>query len=200
MDGQPAAALGDHAGALEHGQEAAGRLARGARELGDVGLGGGHEHVALAGALGARLLDELAEHGGHAALDGLEGLAREALVGLAQAAAERDHELDRDVGVPRISARMSEPRIASASRSSIASTVAERRSSSNIASSPKMSPGPNVRERDLAAVGVLAQGARVAGAHDVAGVGVVALAEDDLAGGEAARDRDRGDLLEVARG
>ena len=37
---------------------------------------------------------------------------------------------------------MSAPRIAIASTSSIASTVAERRSSSNIASSPKMSPGP----------------------------------------------------------
>ena len=55
-----------------------------------------------------------------------------------------------------------------------------------------MSPGPNVRERDLAAVGVLADRARVAGADDVARVGVVALAEDDLAGREAARDRDLG--------
>ena len=99
MDGQPAAALGDDAGALEHGEEAAGRLARGAGELGDVGLGGHDEHVALAGALGLRLVDELAEHLGDAALDGLEGLAGEPLVGLAQPAAERDDELDRDVGV-----------------------------------------------------------------------------------------------------
>jgi hypothetical protein len=37
---------------------------------------------------------------------------------------------------------MSWPRIAIASTSSSVSTVAERRSSSNIASSPKMSPGP----------------------------------------------------------
>ena len=37
---------------------------------------------------------------------------------------------------------MSEPAIAIASTSSSVSTVAERRSSSNIASSPKMSPGP----------------------------------------------------------
>ena len=40
------------------------------------------------------------------------------------------------------SPRMAEPGIATALRSSSASTVAERRSSSNIASSPKMSPGP----------------------------------------------------------
>jgi hypothetical protein len=39
---------------------------------------------------------------------------------------------------------MSPPRIAIASVDSIASTVAERRSSSNIASSPKISPGPKV--------------------------------------------------------
>jgi hypothetical protein len=47
-------------------------------------------------------------------------------------------------GCSRISRRMSGPRIPATSRSSIASTVADRRSSSNIASSPKMSPGPNV--------------------------------------------------------
>ena len=39
---------------------------------------------------------------------------------------------------------MSVPRIAIASVSSTASTVAERRSSSNIASSPKMSPASEV--------------------------------------------------------
>ena len=76
---------------------------------------------------------------------------------------------------------MSGPRMASASIASIVSIVAERRSSSNIASSPKMSPGPEGGERDLAPVGVLAHGARVAGADDVTRVGLVALAEDDLA-------------------
>src|SRR5215211_4781157 len=61
VDGDPPAALGDDPGALEHGEEAARRLARGAGELGDVGLGDLDEHVAFAGALGARLADELAE-------------------------------------------------------------------------------------------------------------------------------------------
>jgi hypothetical protein len=42
------------------------------------------------------------------------------------------------------SARMSTPGMPSTSSASTASTVAERRSSSNIASSPKKSPGPNV--------------------------------------------------------
>src|SRR4051794_14392948 len=47
VDGQPPAALGDHAGPLERRQEAAGRLPAGARELGDVRLRGGDQHVAL---------------------------------------------------------------------------------------------------------------------------------------------------------
>ena len=42
--------------------------------------------------------------------------------------------------------------------------------------------GAEVGERDRAAVGVLADRAGVAGADDVAGVALVALAEDDLAG------------------
>jgi hypothetical protein len=46
-------------------------------------------------------------------------------------------------GCSRMSRRMSAPRIAMARTSSRVSTVAERRSSSNMASSPKMSPGPN---------------------------------------------------------
>ena len=57
--------------------------------------------------------------------------------------------------------------------------------------------GPERRERDLAPVGVLADGARVAGAHDVAGVGVVALAEDGLAAVEARAARRPRRPLEV---
>ena len=52
-----------------------------------------------AGALALRLAHEPVEHHRDAALDRLEGLAGEALVGLAQAPAQRDDELDRDVGV-----------------------------------------------------------------------------------------------------
>src|SRR4051795_2354257 len=62
VDRQPAPPLRDHAGALQHREEAARRLARRARQLRDVRLGGGQEHVGLARALGARLLDELAQH------------------------------------------------------------------------------------------------------------------------------------------
>src|SRR4051812_42219131 len=85
VDREPAAPLGDHPGALEGGEEAAGRLAAGARQLGEVGLRGGDEHVGLGASLGARLVDELAEHGRDPALHGLEALAREPLVGRAQA-------------------------------------------------------------------------------------------------------------------
>ena len=97
----------------------------------------------LAAPSALRLLDEVGEHDRDAALDGLEGLAGEALVGLAQAAPERDDELRRDVGVlahqaPHVGAEDRDRLDASSS----VSTVAERRSSSNIASSPKMSPGP----------------------------------------------------------
>src|SRR5829696_6802064 len=99
VDGQPAASLRDHPGALEHGEEAAGRLGRGAGELRELRLRRGEEDIALAGALGPCLLDELGEHGGDAALDGLERLPSEPLVGGAQPAAEGDHELDGDVRV-----------------------------------------------------------------------------------------------------
>src|SRR4051794_41030446 len=75
VDRQAPATLGDDARALERGQEAAGRLAAGPGELGDVGLGRGDEDVALRGALLPGLLDELGDHRGHAALDGLEALA-----------------------------------------------------------------------------------------------------------------------------
>src|SRR3954447_18989883 len=47
VDGEPATALADDARALEHGEEAAGGLARGPGELRELGLGGGDEHVDL---------------------------------------------------------------------------------------------------------------------------------------------------------
>src|SRR5687768_5667424 len=43
---QAPAALRDDPGALEHGEEAAGGLARGAGQLGQIRLGGGDLHVA----------------------------------------------------------------------------------------------------------------------------------------------------------
>ena len=56
---------------------------------------------------------------------------------------------------------------------------------------------PERGERDLAAVRVLADGARVPGADDVTGVRVVTLAEHELAGAEAPRHRDFGDAAQV---
>src|SRR3954464_10358521 len=84
VDRQSPAALRDHPGALERGQETAGRLAAPAGGPCPVRPGGGQQDVAVAGALGAGLVDELGDHGGHAALHRLEALAGEALVGRAQ--------------------------------------------------------------------------------------------------------------------
>src|SRR5579875_886908 len=52
-------------------------------------------------------------------------------------------------------------------------------------------------KRDCTSAGVLAHGAAVAGSNYVAGVTGVALAKDDLAGGEATRNGDLGDALEI---
>src|SRR5579884_1856519 len=94
---EPTALLGDDAGAFEHGQEAARRLARGARELGEVSLGGDDQHVAPRRALLPRRLHELPQHRRDPALHRLEGLAREALVGLTQACGQSAEQLDRDL-------------------------------------------------------------------------------------------------------
>src|SRR5215207_9844650 len=197
VDGEPASPLRDHAGALEHREEAAGRLARGARELRHVGLRRGDEDVVFAGALGARLLDELAEHCGDAALDRLEGLTGQALVGGAQPPAERDHQLDRDIGVAGHERAHVGPKdrervevVGRLHRCRAALGVEHRQLAEDVARAER-------RQRDLATVRVLAQRAGVAAADDVAGVGVVALAEHDLTCLEAAGDGDRGDLFEV---
>ena len=57
--------------------------------------------------------------------------------------------------------------------------------------------GPERRERDRAAVGVLARNAKVALADDVAGVGVIALVEDPHALRERAGDRHGADPREL---
>jgi hypothetical protein len=60
--------------------------------------------------------------------------------------------------------------------------------------------GAEVGERDRAAVRVAADRPRLAGSHDVAGVALVALAEDDLAALEAPGDRDLRDANQVVLG
>src|SRR5437764_14868369 len=69
MDDQLAAALGDDPRTLQYRQEAARGFPRRARELRQLGLSGGDQYVAVTGALGARGLDQLREHGRDAALD-----------------------------------------------------------------------------------------------------------------------------------
>jgi hypothetical protein len=198
VDGQPAAALGDDPGALQHRQEAAGGLARGTGQLRQFGLRGGHEHVRGPPAGGDLLFDQLAEHHRHAALHRLEGLARETLVGLAQAPAERDHQAHRDPGVlAHQPAHVAAEHAHHARRldrfhGRRAQLVLEHRQLAEDVTRPER------RQRDRASVPVCAGGAGVALADDVAGVAGVALAEDDLTGLEAARHRHLGDSLQVA--
>src|SRR3712207_729233 len=99
--------------------------------------------------------------------------------------AERDDELHRDVGVlahepPHVRAedRQRVQRVEGLHGRRPALVVEHRELAEDVA-------GPEPRERDGPAVGVLAQGAGVALGDDVAGVALVALAEDDLVGGEA---------------
>src|SRR4051812_22095296 len=81
MDDHPSPPGGYQTCAFELGQEARGRLARGARELRDLRLGGLDHHVRLAVPVAARLhLRE--QRARHAAGHGLERLARQPLVGL----------------------------------------------------------------------------------------------------------------------
>src|SRR4051812_6496595 len=199
VDGEPSAALGDHAGALERGEKTAGRLPAGARQLRQVGLGGGDEDVGVGRALGARLVDELAEHGRHAALHRLEALAGEALVGRAQPPPERGDELDGDLGVlahqpAHVGAEDGE-RFDAVDRLDgrrAAFVVEHRQLAEDVA-------GAEGRQGDRAAVRVLADGARVAGADDIARVARVALAEDDVTCRKPAWDSQLRDLAELAR-
>src|SRR4051812_22159639 len=198
VHGQPSASLRDHAGALEGGQEPAGGLPAGPRELRDVGLRRREEHVVVAGALALRLLDEVRQDRRDAALHGLEALARQPLVRRAQAAAEADDQPDGDVGVvveqPAHVRAEDRKRLDAVDRldgRGALLVVEHRELAEDVAR-------PEVRQRDRAAVGVLADRPRVTGADDVARVAGVALAEHDVARGEPAGHGELGDLLEVA--
>ena len=172
------------------------RLARGARRprLAAVSPVGLH----LLALLGELLRDELAQHHRHAALHRLEGLAREALVGLAQAPAQRDDQAHRDLRVfGHQPAHVGPEHGHHADRldrldGGRAQLVLEHR---QLAEDVARAEG---RERDRAPVAVLVDGARMALAHDVAGVAGVALAEHHLARLEPARHRQLGDPLEIA--
>ena len=123
-----------------------------------------------------------------AGLDGLEGLAREALVGLAQAPAEGDHQARGDAGVlahqpAHVGAEHGHGggRLDCLDGGGATLVLEHRELAEDVA-------GAEGGERDDAPVGVLAHGAGATGTHDVAGVAGVALAEDDLAGIELAGD------------
>ena len=140
------AALRDHPRALEHGEEAATPTRARSRRAWRGRPGWRRPSTSRSSAPSARACSTSCSSTEATRLWTVwNDWLREPLVGRPQPPAERDHELDRDVGVlahqaPHVGAE--DARAARAS--SIASTVAERRSSSNIASSPKMSPGPKI--------------------------------------------------------
>jgi hypothetical protein len=147
--------------------------------------------------LGAFLRDQLAQHHCHATLHGLEGLAREALVGLAQTSAERDHQTRGDPGVldhqpthVRAEHRHHTRLLNRFNRSRAALVLEQRQLAEDVTRAER-------RERDYAPTGVLACRTGATGADDVAGVARVALAEHNLARLKRARNREIGDPLQV---
>src|SRR3954454_19816882 len=177
-----AAAGGDQPRPLQLREEAAGALARRARELGDLGLGRAHEHVAAELAVGAKRLD-LAEQGARdAAGDRLERLPRDPLVRRAQAVGETLEHLQADLRVAHDEAAQvgrEDPERAHRLEhldGGAARLAAEHRELAEDRS------GAQLAQRDHAAVGVAARDASGAGADNEAGVARVALAEHDLTG------------------
>ncbi len=147
--------------------------------------------------VGDLLLDELAEHDRDAALHGLEGLAGEPLVHLAQPPAERDHEARGDLRVfahqaAHVGAEHADDarRLDRLDRRRAPLVLEHRELAEDVARAER-------RERDRAPVAVRAHRARVPLAHDVAGVARVALAEHRLPRLELARHRDLGDALQI---
>ena len=137
------------------------------------------------------------EDGRDTALDRLKRLAGEALVGLAQATAEGYHQTSGDLGVldhqpAHVGAqhRHHGGRLDHFDRRGAALVLEHRELPEDVAPTEG-------RERDDAPVRVLAHGAGPPGAHDVARVAAVPLAEHDLAGIELPRHRQVGDPLQV---
>ena len=69
-----------------------------------------------------------------------------------------------------------------------------------MASSPKMSPAPNVASVSVRPAAVLAHGADAPGAHHVARIAAIALPEHHVAGIEMAGHRHRRDLRQILVG
>src|SRR5262249_25360931 len=157
---------------------------------------GRDEHVPP-GSVGHLLRYELAEHHRHATLHGLEGLAREALVGLAQAPPEGDHQARRYLSVfghqpAHVRTEHGHPgrRLDRLHGGRAALVLEQRELAEDVA---RAEP----RQRDRAPVAVRSNRSRATLAHDVAGVAGVALAEDHLIRLEPARNRELGNALQI---
>ena len=181
-----APALGDHAGALEHREEAAGRFARGSRELGDVGLRDGDEHVAWPGALALRAGATSPSSTVATRLWTVwnDWRARRSLASRRRRPSAMTSLTAMSGVLGAAGGACREPRMAMAcdlverlDRGRAQLVVEHRQLAEDVARA-------EVRQRDHAPVGMLADRARVAGAHDVARVAGVALAEDHVMPGE----------------
>src|ERR671922_427161 len=199
MHGHLSPAEGHHARPLERGEEAAGALARGARQMGDLGLGRPDQHVGLRRALGLAG-DRLREKGaGNASRDRLEGLLKQPLVRPAHALGEGCEQLEREVGVAADqplnvageqgdgAGRLDGLRGRRAGLAAEHGELAEERAR------------PQLGQRDHATVLMLASEDHGARTHEVAGLARVPLSEDDLAPVPAARHRHLGDRHELRR-
>ena len=197
--GGPVAVPGDDRRALAgvggrqllDGEKAARGLAGRPGQLREVRLGGGDDDIRLAGSLRPGPWPQrAAEQGMATRLCTVWKDCRASRSLPREDAARARSQAHRDVGVlAEGGLRMSWPRIATAPISvdrldgRRAALVVEHPGAEDVT-------GAEVGQGYRAPVGVLADGATMAGADDVARVGGVALAEDDLAPTERARHRD----------
>lgn len=187
----------DDVRALEHGEEPARRLPRRARELRQLRLCRGDQHVLLTSALLTGGGDQLQQDGGHPALHGLERLAGQPLVRLPQTTAESDDQLHGDIGVltqqaahVRAENRDDLRRLDGLDRRRASLVVEHRQLSEDVAR-------PEVGQRDRPPIAIAPEGAQLTRPHDVTRVAVVALVEDDLARPILPGHRDLGDAREL---
>ena len=145
MHDGPAALQRDDAFVLEPVQDARGALARRAGEPRDVHRAADHLDVALARALGLPRLDLAEQRGGHAPGHGCQRVLEQPLVRRPQPVGQADRDAERRLGVAAQDRHhLRRPRARRPRVGSTASTVADRRSPLNSASSPTTLPGPSL--------------------------------------------------------
>src|SRR5262245_18375993 len=188
----------DDSGPFERRQEAAGALARGAREVRYLGLGRADQDVRLARAVGLARQGLGEQRARHAAGDGLERLLEQALVGAADALGKAGEQVQRQLGVAANQAlhvareQRDGARGLDDLRGGRALLSAEHRELA------EQLAGAQLRQRDHAPIRMLACEHDGTRAEQIAGVADVALPEDHLAALPVPRDGHPGHFLELA--